>query len=163
MRSRRPRALEFAQSLAIGQLTRAWTLLFKGVEDIKDSPRPLASLEMTLIRLAYAADLPGPEDALRKLAESGGAPLRGAAPSGGGAPSGGARAQRRPAPRALVSAAPANAPRLSSFADLVGLVRAKRDVQMLHALEQQVRLQDLSPAESNLRWSRAPRPRLRRH
>ena len=139
------KGLEFAQSLAIGQLTRAWTLLFKGVEDIKDSPRPLASLEMTLIRLAYAADLPGPEDALRKLAESGGAPLRSAASSGGGAPSGGARAQAAPAPRALVSAAPANAPRLSSFADLVGLVRAKRDVQMLHALEQQVRLQRFEP------------------
>ena len=37
---------------------------------MRDSPRPLASAEMALIRLAYAADLPAPEEALRKLAET---------------------------------------------------------------------------------------------
>ena len=65
----RERAGEFAGKLTIGGLTRAWQILLKGVEDVKDSPRPLASAEMALIRLAYATDLPSPEDALRKLAE----------------------------------------------------------------------------------------------
>src|SRR5271165_6235085 len=63
------RGREFAGKLTMGALTRAWQILLKGAEDVKDSPRPLASAEMALIRLAYATDLPTPEDALRKLAE----------------------------------------------------------------------------------------------
>ncbi len=65
----RERGRGFAEKLTMGALTRAWQILLKGVEDVKDSPRPLASAEMALIRLAYATDLPTPEDALRKLAE----------------------------------------------------------------------------------------------
>ena len=67
----RKRGAELAQRLGLGPLTRAWQILIKGVEDVKDSPRPLASAEMALIRLAFAADLPTPEEALRRLAESG--------------------------------------------------------------------------------------------
>ena len=56
----RERAQEFADKLTLGVLARAWQILLKGVEDVKDSPRPLASAEMALIRLAYASDLPTP-------------------------------------------------------------------------------------------------------
>ena len=49
-----------ASGSSLGPLTRAWQILLKGVEDVKDSPRPLASAEMALIRLAFAADLPTP-------------------------------------------------------------------------------------------------------
>ncbi|MBV8106541.1 MAG: DNA polymerase III subunit gamma/tau, partial [Hyphomicrobiales bacterium] len=66
----RGRGREFAGRLTLGALTRAWQILLKAVEDLKDSPRPLASAEMALIRLAYASDLPTPEEALRKLAET---------------------------------------------------------------------------------------------
>src|SRR5208282_5336382 len=66
----RERGREFADKLTLGVLTRAWQILLKGMEDVKDSPRPLASAEMALIRLAYASDLPTPEEALRKLAET---------------------------------------------------------------------------------------------
>ena len=45
-------------------------MLLKGVDDVKDLPRPLAAAEMALVRLAYASDLPTPEEALRKLAEA---------------------------------------------------------------------------------------------
>ncbi len=67
----RVKAREFAVKLSMGSLTRAWQILLKGLEDVRDSPRPLASLEMALIRLAYASDLPTPEEALRFLAEAG--------------------------------------------------------------------------------------------
>jgi DNA polymerase-3 subunit gamma/tau len=67
----RRRGAEIAKTLSMGVLTRAWTLIMNGYEDVKDSPRPLASAEMALIRIGYAADLPSPEDALRKLAEGG--------------------------------------------------------------------------------------------
>ena len=66
----RERGREFAGKLTLGVLTRAWQILLKGVEDVRDSPRPLASAEMALIRLAYASDLPAPEEALRKLSQS---------------------------------------------------------------------------------------------
>ncbi len=142
----RRRGGEIAQDLALGPLTRAWQILLKGVEDVKDSPRPLASAEMAIIRLAYAADLPSPEDALRKLAENPEAPARLSA-SSSSAPAGASRAHaplgagasaplRTPAP----VSAPANAPRLARFEDVVAYARAKRDVQLVHALERDVRL-----------------------
>ena len=90
----RERGREFAEKLTLGVLTRAWQILLKGVEDVKDSPRPLASAEMALIRLAFAADLPTPEDALRKLAEAADGP-RPAPPL---PPGGGARALRGGSP-----------------------------------------------------------------
>jgi DNA polymerase-3 subunit gamma/tau len=137
----RRRGADIAGALALGPLTRAWTILLKGVEDVKDSPRPLASAEMAIIRLAYAADLPSPEEALRKLAESGDSAPRLAPPP---APSPAPRAQGpslAPAPRP----APADAPRLASFADVVALARAKRDVQLTQALERDVRLSRFEP------------------
>jgi len=143
----RKRGAELAQSLAMGPLTRAWQILLKGLQEIKDSPRPLASAEMVLIRLAYAADLPSPEEALRKLAESGDrpaiAPL--AAPRG---PSGGASAALRAAQPALAAAPQAAAmpgPKLARFEDVVALARSKRDIQLQAALQRDVRLARFEP------------------
>ena len=103
---------------------------------------------MALIRLAYAADLPSPEDALRKLAESGGrsrvAPPRRASPAAARARAAAARARAaRAAPPAPVAGAPARA--LAPFEDVVALARAKRDMQLLHALEHDVRLSRFEP------------------
>ena len=97
----RERSREFADKLTIGVLARAWQILLKGVEDVKDLPRPLASAEMALIRLAYASDLPTPEEALRKLSQAPDGPRHAPPlPSGGG----GARASMR-----LAAAEPAPA------------------------------------------------------
>ena len=63
-------------------LSRAWQILLKGIQEVKDSPRPLAAADMVLVRLAYAADLPSPEDALKQLTAS--AERRRPAPRGGG-------------------------------------------------------------------------------
>ena len=83
----RERAQEFADKLTIGVLARAWQILLKGVEDVKDSPRPLASAEMALIRLAYASDLPTPEETIRKLSQATDGPRHAPPlPSGGGGP-----------------------------------------------------------------------------
>lgn len=93
----RVRGRAFADTLSLRILSRAWQMLLKGYDEVKAAPRPLAAAEMLLVRLAYASDLPTPDEALRMLRESGaanpgtaGAPApRG--PSGGGA-SGGAQA-----------------------------------------------------------------------
>ena len=149
----RRRGGELAQKLNLGPLTRAWQILLKGVEDVKDSPRPLASAEMALIRLAFAADLPSPDDALRRLTEAGEGTPR-VAPAGAAAPSrptpsgGGGSALRvaAPARSAPVEAAPGPAgPRLARFEDVVALARAKRDIRLSQALEAEVRLARFEP------------------
>ena len=64
----RRRGAAFAADLSLPVLTRAWQLLLKGLADIKDAPRPLAAADMVLVRLACAADLPTPDEALKRLA-----------------------------------------------------------------------------------------------
>jgi DNA polymerase III subunit gamma/tau len=140
----RERAQEFAGKLTVGVLARAWQILLKGVEDVKDSPRPLASAEMALIRLAYASDLPTPEETIRKLSQSAESPRHAPPlPSGGGGPRASMRlAATEPAPVASArSSSPAAiAPRLTRFDDVVALARSKRDIQLVQALERDVRL-----------------------
>ncbi len=89
---------------------------------------------MALIRMAYAADLPGPEEALRKLAEGGA--LAGAAAARSAA---GSRARsRKPSPRSAAVRPPARA--LPRFEDVVALARSKRDVALARALEHDMRI-----------------------
>ena len=146
----------FAASLSMQTLTRAWQIITKGLPEIRESPRPLAAADMVLIRIAFAADLPSPEDALRRLANQPGggdsAPAR--APSGGGGSSALARApqftqsQTAPAqshaPQAAVrvQTVPSAAPRvqLARFEDLVALSQVNRDIQLRMALERDMRL-----------------------
>ena len=140
----RERGREFADKLTVGVLARAWQILLKGVEDVKDSPRPLASAEMALIRLAYASDLPTPEETIRKLSQTTDGPRHAPSlPSGGG----GTRASMRlaaaePAPvtSAPPSPSPAVVPRLARFDDVIALARSKRDIQLVQSLERDVRL-----------------------
>ncbi len=66
---------EFAEKLSIRALSRAWQILLKAIPEVQAAPRPLAAAEMAIVRLAYAADLPTPDEALRQLkAEAAAAP-----------------------------------------------------------------------------------------
>ena len=106
---------------SVASLSRVWQMLLKASDEVRRAPDPAAAVEMALIRLAYAAELPGPEEALKALQE-GRAPSRpspaGSAPASGG---GGARAASggggvrglRPA-----AAAPAGAAAARGAADL---------------------------------------------
>ena len=170
----RRRGASFAAALSLPVLTRTWQLLVKGLADVKDAPRPLQAADMVLVRLACAADLPTPDEALKRLAST---PARGGAEpvagspggrigtvnGGGAALAGGtesvppspapaslpvpvrpassaqAVAQTRPVP-ALPSAAAQPTPRLETFADVVALAQARRDIQLKLALERDVRL-----------------------
>jgi DNA polymerase-3 subunit gamma/tau len=156
----RMRARTFAAGLSMRVLSRTWQMLFKGLPEVQSAPKAIAAAEMVLVRIAYAADLPTPDEALRVLADNGGAETR-SSPSGGGAPSGGAAA-RFDAPRSggaraplQAAAAPANsqpvarraeaepkAPALAigRFEDLVALADERRDLQMKSALERDVGL-----------------------
>jgi DNA polymerase-3 subunit gamma/tau len=125
-------------ALSAGSLARLWQMLLKALGDVRNAPDPAAAVEMTLIRLAYAADLPGPEEALKAL-KSGDAPSLGgppAAPTGSGG--GGSATARAP----LIDAVPAPAQRLAepkSFEDVAALIDARRDIGLKLDLEKYVR------------------------
>ena len=101
----RRRGRAFAETLSLRVLSRAWQMLLKGYDEVKSAPKSLAAAEMLLVRLAYAADLPTPDEALRMLREGGmtqapGAPApRG--PSGGGAQASLGATAPRPLPAAM--------------------------------------------------------------
>lgn len=143
----RTRGKIFANSLSMAVLTRTWQLLLKGLGEVKDSPRPLAAADMVLVRLAYAADLPPPEDVLRRLTGAAGSAAGQSVPRGGG---GGARAALAAVPQAervlpapvaaRTATAAAPAIRFARFEDIVALCAEKRDIQLKAALERDVHL-----------------------
>ncbi|WP_159728716.1 DNA polymerase III subunit gamma/tau [Methylosinus sp. Ce-a6] len=152
----RRRGGEAAEKLALSVLTRAWQILLKGVEELRGSPRPLASADMVLVRLTHAADMPSPEEALRRLGFGQGAGAPRPAP-GAAAPAERAPIALAPAPRPVpppasaprASAAPRREPepsvppagvKISDFRALVALAGEKRDIQLKIALESEVRL-----------------------
>ena len=55
-----------SDSLSMATLTRAWQILLKGISEIKYSQSPAKSLDMLLVRLAYAAELPTPIELLKQ-------------------------------------------------------------------------------------------------
>lgn len=61
------RAGALAARLSMPYLSRAWQMLLKGIEETARSPHPLAAAEMVVIRVAYTADLPTPDDVIRTL------------------------------------------------------------------------------------------------
>ncbi len=74
------RCSDLAARLSMPYLSRAWQMLLKGLEEVTRAPNPQVAAEMVLIRLAYTADLPTPDELIRSL---GGAtiPARRAAPA----------------------------------------------------------------------------------
>ncbi len=118
-----------------GGLGRVWQMLLKALEEVRRAPDPAAALDMALIRLAYAADLPGPEEALKALREEGASSPR---PVSSGARGGGGAAQAvRPSPRPAVALPAGGLPR--SFEELSQLAEAKRDITLKFDLERYAR------------------------
>jgi len=155
----RTRGRAFASQLSMRVLSRTWQMLLKGVAEVPASARPVAAAEMVLVRIAYAADLPTPDEVVRSLGENGAAPAR---PQGNGgsvqassqgytprydAPRGSPRSSAAVSPRPAEDPMPRRdepvaAPTLSinSFADLIALAAEKRDITTKMALERDVRL-----------------------
>src|SRR5207248_1561864 len=153
----RTRGRGFAEKLSMRVLSRAWQMLLKGIAEVGNAGRPLAAAEMVLVRIAYAADLPTPDEVVRALEmkPSEQLPSRGAA-AAGSAPLSQAslpdqpRAALHPAPSPATSrlagapqatAEPEGQPRIvGRFEDLIALAVEKRDLGMKLALERDVRL-----------------------
>jgi len=121
------RAGELAGKLSVPTLTRAWQMLLKGLMEVRDATRPISALEMALIRVAYAADLPPTDKLVRDLLDGGAAP-RGASsptpPVGGGARAMARAGEGAVATRAMPQHAPEGAPILRGLEDIAALARA---------------------------------------
>ncbi len=165
----RLRARDFASKLSMRVLSRMWQMLLKGITEVQAATRPAAAAEMVLVRIAYVADLPTPDEAIRMLEQNGdSSPVvaSNAAPRGGGAAPvasavssiasspqpmraagssrSGPEASARPQMIAPVQATPASqsapALKITSFPQLVALAGQQRDLITRAALESDVRL-----------------------
>lgn len=152
-----------ASKLSMASLARTWQILLKGLSEVRMAPSPKQAAEMVLVRLAYTADLPTPEEAIRKLSE-GQSPLPAgppAAPASSPAPNplgaqamaanGGGSAQAQsapePAPEPETASEPQAAarPELASFEEVLALADELREGMLRTHLISDVRLVHFEP------------------
>jgi DNA polymerase-3 subunit gamma/tau len=173
----RLRARDFASKLSMRVLSRMWQMLLKGITEVQGATRPAAAAEMVLVRIAYVADMPTPDEAIRMLDQNGGgSPViggGGTAPRGAPAPAvssvqssparamsaprSGSEASVRPQMMAPVAeAAPAAAARkIATFPELVALAGERRDLMTRAALEADVRLVRIEDGRLELAMERS--------
>ena len=65
----RTRGRALATKLSMRVLARTWQMLLKGIGEVEAAGRPVDAAEMVLVRIAYAADLPTPDEVIRSLGD----------------------------------------------------------------------------------------------
>lgn len=150
----RERGRDMAARLPMRALTRMWQMLLKSLEETASAPNTMMAAEMAIIRLTHVADLPMPEDLLRKLADT---PVPPPPPPGGGAPlpagdapvtaRGAMTGRSGPSGGVTALAVQTESPlaRYARFEEVVELIRANRDVQLLIEVETYLRLARYEP------------------
>jgi DNA polymerase-3 subunit gamma/tau len=160
----RLRARDFAAKLSMRVLSRMWQMLLKGITEVQAATRPAAAAEMVLVRIAYVADMPTPDEAIRMLEQNGDAsagiasssatrgapastvssisssPMRTSSPPRAGAEASARPQMIAPAQETVAATQAAPALRITSFPQLVALAGEKRDLMTKAALEADVRL-----------------------
>ncbi len=158
----RARGLAMAGALPMRVLTRMWQMLLKALDEVAEAPNAMMAAEMAVIRLTHVADLPTPEDLVRRLSD--GPPP---APGGGNGPrpqtQSGAGQGTVPPPRApqaaprgpgisgggqMTARAPETQDALAPYPDfehVLDLIRAKRDARLLIEVESCLRLAAYRP------------------
>ena len=63
----RVRGRKLAEALSLPALTRVWQLVLKGIQEVNTAPSAKPAFEMVLLRIAYAASLPTPAEAIAQL------------------------------------------------------------------------------------------------
>ncbi len=152
----RMRGQTMAEALPMRVMTRMWQMLLKSLEEVAMAPNSMMAAEMAVIRMTHVADLPTPDDLIKKLqntpAPSGPAPTGGG--GGGGMPAGGATAYGGAAPMGgggggtVTAFAPQQENPLARFAEfrhVIELIRSNRDAMLKMEIERYVRLVSYAP------------------
>ena len=157
----RTRGQEMAAQLPMRAMTRMWQMLLKALEEVALAPNAMMAAEMAVIRLTHVADLPSPEELVRKLQDMP-PPAPNPGGGGGGAPAPSQVAQMTGAvATSQTTTAPSSggtataqvlqqSPDLSlaryvAFDQVVELIRAHRDVKLLVEVEGGLRLVSYAP------------------
>ncbi len=156
----RTRGVALANALSMRVLTRMWQMLLKALDEVASSPNAMMAAEMAIIRLTHVADLPSPEELVKRLQDvppppptNGGMSRQNASnfttPSVssqkmGSNPSGGQTMSSGAAVVALASQANALS-YYATFEHVVELVRAQRDVKLLVEVETGIKLVSYQP------------------
>jgi DNA polymerase-3 subunit gamma/tau len=170
----RDRGRVLAETLNVPTLTRAWQMLSKGLGEVQAAPVAISAVEMVMIRIAHAAELPDPASLIRALTGAGGAVgggAVGAAPVGGGSGGGAMRAPVSDAPQAVPQVSPQAAPQVApeaapeaapepvatgpapvpnSLADVVALTREQGEPMLASHIERSVRLISIEPGRMEI-------------
>lgn len=132
----RLRARDLAGRLGMRSLARAWQMLLKSLDELSAAPNAMMAAEMAVIRLTHVAELPSPEDLVRRLTDAApAAPAPRPAPTGGGGP----------VTLARIEAGPAMLDGYQDFGSVVALIAEKRDMKLLVAVENHVELIRYAP------------------
>ncbi|GKY86733.1 DNA polymerase III subunit gamma/tau [Sinisalibacter aestuarii] len=151
----RARGQAMAAALPIRVLSRMWQMLLKAIEEVGQAPNAMMAAEMAVIRLTHVADLPSPEELVKKLSSTPPPPMPpvGGAPAPGG---GGGVEARGPmsgpggnggGATALALATETALAHYARFEDVVALIRANRDVKLLVEVETGLRLARYAPGK----------------
>ncbi len=153
----RARGAQMAEALPMRVLTRMWQMLLKALEEVAAAPNAMMAAEMAIIRLTHVADLPSPEELVRRLKD---APSAAPGPSPtAGAPAATTGAQAVAQAQTRMSSNPTASgqttalardlddalARFPTFDHVVELIRANRDGKLLVDVEMGVRLVSYQP------------------
>ncbi|TDE36252.1 DNA polymerase III subunit gamma/tau [Antarcticimicrobium sediminis] len=164
----RARGQVMAEALPMRVLSRMWQMLLKALEEVSAAPNAMMAAEMAVIRMTHVADLPAPEELLRKLRDS---PQPPASPPGGGAHAGSANGATTATAARATGAMPTSGASMSgpsggrggaqqtalaqdaemalsrypTFHHVVELIRTNRDGKLLIEVETGVRLVSYQP------------------
>jgi DNA polymerase III subunit gamma/tau len=156
-----------AAEIGMAHLSRAWSMLLKGIREVDLHANALMAAEMVLIRLAHAAELPGGEELAKRVLDAP-APER-------FSPTAAVEMLRRSEPAPAESngplalkpveapAAQKNAPEtrlISSFKDVIAIAAEKRDIKLKGDLERFVRPIRVAPGQLEIALEPGAHPGL---
>jgi len=119
---------DFAARLGAGELHRLWQLMLKGHDEVRTGPDPLTSLQMALLRILHAAQMPDPGKLAKRIEEL-------AASGFAAAPSGENGQPAAPAAPAPVAVSPAQ-----GWTALVDQVDAAGELRVAQIMRDRVRV-----------------------
>lgn len=153
----RARGQAMAENLPMRVMTRMWQMLLKAIEEVAAAPNAMMAAEMAIIRLTHVADLPSPEELVRKLQNT---PVPPSPPNGGGG-GGAAATQQSGATQAYASSQVSGGPggtvtalapqaenalaQYATFDHIIELIKERRDGLLLNNVKKYVRLAGYRP------------------